>query len=87
MCYSLEEMKSPPPPLPNMNKLFKGIMFNQEDKIHECIVIISGKENNGKLWQSFSLIFAGFRKGVNAEDLIYRRDGMTDSMMKQRVKY
>ena len=36
------------------------------------------KENKGKFCLLFSLIFAGFRKGLSAEGLLYRREGMTD---------
>ena len=36
------------------------------------------KENKGKFCLLFSLVFAGFRKGLSTENLLFRREGMAD---------
>ena len=41
-------------------------------------VIIARKENKGKSFFLFSLVFAGFRQTLSAESLLYRREGMDD---------
>ena len=77
-CFCFGGVKGFPP---SVNNLFKGIPFSHEDKIHEQAhpgVIIARKENKGKFCLLFSLVLAGFRKGLSAENLLFRREGMSD---------
>ena len=34
--------------------------------------------NKGKFCLLFSLVFAGYRKGLSTENLLFRREGMAD---------
>ena len=40
--------------------------------------LLLGRRTKGKFACCFLLIFAGFRKGLSAENLLFRREGMTD---------
>ena len=42
------------------------------------MVIPIRKENKGEVCLLFSLVFAGFRKRISAENLSYRREGVAD---------
>ena len=59
---------------PSVNNLFRGIPFFHEDKIHEHIQesLLQGRRKK-KFCLLFSLIFAGFRKGLSAENRLFRR--------------
>ena len=46
------------------------------DHIQESLLL--GRRKKGKFRLMFSLVFAGFRKGLSAENLLFRREGMTD---------
>ena len=41
-------------------------------------VITAMKENKGKSCSVFSLVFAGFQKGLSGENIPIRREGMAD---------
>ena len=62
--------------LPSMNNLFRGISFSQEDKIHEHIQVslLLGRRTKGK----FAACFCRLSKGLSAENLVFRREEMTD---------
>ena len=47
-----------------------GIPLSQEDKIHES-AIIAEKKNKGEFSSSYIFVFAGFRKGLSADNLPY----------------
>ena len=77
MCFHFEELKSLPPSVDN---LFRGIPFSHEDKIHEHIKesLLPGRRRKGLFFLLFSLIFAGFQKGLSVENLMIQWEGMTD---------
>ena len=61
-----------------MNKLFEEIPFSQEDEVHEHNQMSwsLGRRKNRKSLLLFSLVFAGFRKELSAENLPFQREGM-----------
>ena len=73
---SFDELKSLPS---SVNNSFRGIPFSREDKIHERVPesLLSGRRTKGNLL-AISLVFAGFRKGLSIENLLFRREGMAD---------
>ena len=42
------------------------------------VLILARKENEGKSCLLFSLVFAGFRKRLSAQNLPFRREEMAD---------
>ena len=76
-CFSFERLSSL---LSNLNNLVRGIPFSYDDKIQEHIKesLLLGRRTKEKFCLVFALAFAGFRKGLSAENLLLRREEMTD---------
>ena len=55
-----------------VNNLFRGIPVSHEDKIHEHIQVslLLGRRTKGN-FALFLLVFAGFQKGLSAENLLF----------------
>ena len=65
---------------PSVNSYVRGIPSSQEGKMHECIKVSLFLKERGQrdILLAVLLVFAGFRKGFSAENLSFRRQGMTD---------
>ena len=76
-CFPFNRLKSLSP---SVNNLFRGIPFSYEDKIHEDIQesLLLGRGAKGNFALCFHFIFAGFRKGLSAESLLFRQEEMAD---------